>query len=206
MSELKMGLDPSSLIDNYNSLIYIINSVVKKVNTVELVKVQTVDTSTNTLTVIPIVKDADAEGNGIDENPVFGVRYFEWQYGSNGIKATPAVGDIGLIVVCKKDRSAAETGIVPTFRQYSLSDGVYIGGIKGLNQAPTQYIEFTDSGINVTTTKDMAINCNKATIAATEINLGGVGGKRIALDGDPVKAGSTVVGNIQASSITTNSL
>lgn len=214
MAELKFGARSSDLIDDYNALIYIINSVVKKVNTSDLVKVLSVDPSTKTISAIPIIKNADAEGDAIEENPIFGIRYFGWQFGGNAIKGTPEVGDIGLIVTCKKDISSPESGVVQTYREYCPADSIYIGGIFGLNQDPTQFIEFTANGINITSPKDITLTCDKAVVTATTsatitapaINLGGEGGQAVARVGDNVVSGTTVIGQIGAGSAVVKAL
>lgn len=156
MNELKISTRPYVFVDEYNSLINIIESVVNKISTVELVRVEKVN-SDNTIDVIPIVKNANAENNPIPESVIYGIRYFQWQYGTNAIKATPAIGDIGLIVVCKKDISEAEKGLIGSFRKFNMADGIYIGGIFGLNQNPVQTIELKDSSINI--------------ISGTELNI-----------------------------------
>lgn len=225
MDGLKMGIDPADLIDDFNMLMYLAHSVLRDVNTVEVVKVQEVDTANKRLTVLPIVQRANASGNPIPEGPIYDVKYIEWQYGINAIKAIPAVGDIGIIVVCKKDTSSIESGLVGSFREFSLSDGIYLGGLKGFNQEPTQYIEFTENGITITTPKTLTVNTTenavvnatgdlivngvnvevnattKATINSAAVYLGGEDGAvAIAKDGDEVRSGSTVVGTIKASS------
>lgn len=208
MSELKMGADPSDFLDNLNALHYIVNGIVNKVNTTELVKVVAVYPAKNKIDVIPIVKNANVENNPIEESVIYGIRYLEWQYGLNGIMAVPEVGDIGLIVVCKKDVSEAEKGLVASFRKYCLADGIYIGGIKGLNQAPTQFIKFDSNGITVTSPAAVTVNSKSASINAEtvevnattsalvvspSIDLGGAGGNGVARIGDAV-AGGVIVG------------
>lgn len=208
MAELKIGARSSDLIDDYNALIYIINSVVKKVNTADLVKVLSVNPENKTISVMPIIKNANAEGDAIEEMPIFGIRYFQWQFGGNAIKGTPEVGDIGLIITCKKDISSPESGVVQTYREYCPSDSIYIGGVLGLNQEPTQFIEFTADGINITSPKDISLTCDNAivtattsaTITAPAINLGGEGGQAVARVGDNVVSGTTVIGQIGAGS------
>ena len=222
---LKMGIDAGDLVDDFNMLMYLAHSVLREVNTVEVVKVQEINTTNKTVAVIPVVKDANSEGNPIPVATIYNVKYIEWQYGINAIKATPAVGDIGIIVVCKKDISSIESGLVGSFREFSLSDGIYLGGLKGFNQEPTQYIEFTENGITITTPKTLTVNTTEnavinatgdaivngsnivvnattqATINSAAVYLGGeTGAKAIARDGDEVMAVSTVVGTIKASS------
>jgi len=198
--EIQPSADYSDFVDDYNALIHIINSVVNKIKTIELVKILSVDTTLHKLSVIPIVKNATSSGNPIENVEIYGVKYIEWQYGANSIIAIPEVGDIGLCLISHKDISNVESGLVGSFRKFGLSDSIYIGGLKGFNKTPTQFIEFSNSGINITTPLDLTINSQSATINATEINLGGANGynvatigKKVTTDGDP---SSTVVGYI----------
>lgn len=222
MESLKMGMSPQEFADQYNVLLHIIRSVVSGINTVEVVKVEELNEETGTVAVMPIVLSQNASGEPIPESPIYDVKYLQWQYGENMIRAKPEVGDIGLILVCKKDISSITSGLVGSLREFSLSDGVYIGGLFGFNAEPTQYIDFTENGIEITTPKTLTVNAiedvvvnavnaeinasGKANITASEINLGGAGGKKVCLDGDEVLAGSTVIGTVKSSSMTTNSL
>lgn len=193
-NEIRPSADYSDFVDDYNALIYIINSIVNKVKTLELVRVLEVNSGTHELTVIPIIKDANSEGNAIENSPTYGVKYIEWQYGINSIIATPVVGDIGVCLISHKDISNIESGLVGSFRKFCESDSIYLGGLKGFNQTPTQFIEFTDSGINITSPTDLTINANNATINATTsatvnspaVNLGGTGGNGVAIIGNKV--------------------
>lgn len=227
---LKMNIEPGDLVDNFNLLMYLAKSVLREVNTVEVVRVEEVNQGSNTITVIPIVKNANTNGNPIPESPIYNVKYIQWQYGANSIKVKPEVGDIGIIVVCKKDISSIESGIVGSFREFSVSDGIYIGGLFGFNKEPTQFIEFTENGIIITTPKTLTVNATenvvvnatgdatingvnievnasgKANITAPEVNLGGEGGVPVAKQGDSVVAGSTVIGTIQAAGTVVKSI
>ena len=211
--ELQMGATVSDLVDNYNALIYMINSEIGKINTADLVRVIAINDD-NTIDVQPLLGSIRADGSMNETSPIYGVRYFQWQFGLNKIKAIPAIGDIGLIVCCKRDISNVENGNVGSFRKFSLADGIYIGGIEGLNQPATQSIEFSENNLKITgtgtiTVEAPTVNVNASTsavVTSPSIELGGTGGKAVALDGDPVMAGQTVVGNIRASSTTTKAL
>ena len=202
MSEVKVNARPSCFINDYNALIFTIESIVNKINTVELVRVEKVNND-NTIDVIPIVRNATTDNEPIEESIIYGVRYLMWQYGVNAIKAIPEVGDIGLIVICKKDISDINNGLIGSFRKFCPADGVYVGGLMGFNQTPTQFIEFSSSGINitspaaitVTSTTDLTINANSATINATAVNLGGTGGAAVARVGDSVVNGKITTGS-----------
>ena len=49
MDSLKMGIDPATLADDYNLLMYLINSAISGIDTIDVVKVQEVNTENNTL-------------------------------------------------------------------------------------------------------------------------------------------------------------
>ena len=159
----KINIDPSVFIDDYNNLIYIIQSTINSINTLELVQVKSVNDD-KTLDVIPIVKNVTTENKPIDESIIYGIRYLQWQYGSNMIKAVPEIGDIGLLLVCKKDISEVEKGLVGSFRKFNLADGIYIGGVYGLNPAPIQKIEFKGSSINITSGTELNITSPQTNI------------------------------------------
>lgn len=194
MSEVKVNARPSCFINDYNALIFTIESVVNKINTVELVRVEKVNND-NTIDVIPIVRNATTDNKPIEESIIYGVRYLMWQYGGNAIKAIPEVGDIGLIVICKKDISDINNGLVGSFRKFCPADGVYLGGLMGFNSTPTQFIEFSINGINITSPANLTINAQSATINATAVNLGGTGGAAVARVGDSVVNGKITTGS-----------
>lgn len=197
---LIQGYNPSDLVDDLNALVYIIKGqIYNRVNTVDIVKVVAVNED-NTVDVIPIIKDTNAAGEPIEEVPIYGLRYMRWQYGVNALKAKPAVGDIGLILVCKKDTSTLEAGIVGSKTKYNTADGIYLGGLNGLNSEPTQFIEFEENKITIKGTGTITVEAQTANVNATAINLGGAGGKAVARQGDNVVSGTTVIGQIQAGS------
>lgn len=163
----KSNLDADQRLDSYQSLMFLINSVVNNVNTAELVKVIAVDEAKKEIDVIPIVAKPDSEGQRIEPAPIYGIKYIEWQYGTNAIIATPVVNDIGLLVVCTKDVSSIESGLVGSYRRYNLADGIYFGGLCGFNQTPTQFIKFDENGIEITSPTAIAVNAPQATVTTT---------------------------------------
>jgi hypothetical protein len=140
-----------SATSDYNALRLVIQDVLNGTATVKLVVVKAV--SGNVVNVQPMVNQVDGLGNATPHGIIYGLPYAQYQGGNSAIELTPAVGDIGLIVVCDRDISSVKaTGAVSnpgSFRKFDLADGVYLGGIWGLNAAPTQYIQFTANGINI---------------------------------------------------------
>ena len=210
--ELQIGATSSDLVDEYNSLIYIIKSEITKINTADLVRVIAINEGT--IDVQPLLGSIKADGSMVETSPIYNVRFFQWQFGLNKIKAVPAIGDVGLLVCCKRDISNVENGNVGSFRQFSLADGIYIGGIEGLNQPATQSIEFSENNLKITgtgtiTVEAPTVNVNASTsavVTSPSVELGGTGGKKVALDGDTVVSGDVVVGTIVATSTKTKAV
>lgn len=228
---VEMGVEAAIFDDESLALEYVVKTLINnKINTCEVVKVVSVNSDKNEVAVIPVVKNVDAKGDAIEESTVYGIKYFRWQYGKNSIIAEPVEGDIGLMVVSKRDISKIDAGIVDSRRRFNLADGIYIGGICGFNQAPTQYIKFDDNGIEIKSDKEIKVNAQTITatsttatltttgdttisggnvtitgsnvaISGSAVSLGGGGGeKAIALDGDKVYSGTTEIGIIKATS------
>ena len=200
MTALKQGFTPDVLVDDMSALLYIIRTQIEsRVNTIDIVKVTNVNDD-DTIDVIPVIKGVDNEKNPIDEVPIYGVPYIKWQFGTNAIKAKPVAGDVGLLLINKKDTSSISAGVVSNNSKFNPGNGIYLGGLNGLNVEPTQFIEFKDNEITITGTGTININATTANINATMINLGGEDGKPVARQGDNVVSGTTVIGQIQAGS------
>lgn len=165
---VEMDVEPAVFDDETLALQYIINSLINnRVNTCEVVKVVSVDESKNEIAVIPIVKDVDAMGEAIEESVIYGIKYIRWQHGANAIIAVPEVGDVGLMLVSKRDISKIDAGIVDSRRKFNFADGIYIGGLCGFNQEPTQFIRFTANGIEITSPTAVAVTAPTASITTT---------------------------------------
>ncbi|MEH1005999.1 Gp138 family membrane-puncturing spike protein, partial [Klebsiella pneumoniae] len=106
-----------------------------------------------TLTVFPLVTGTNASGGSIENQDVYNVPFIQYQAGNSSVKMTPRVGDIGLVIACDKDitnvKKSKSGGPPPTQRRHSYSDAVYITAIASLNGEPTEFAEFTGSGINI---------------------------------------------------------
>lgn len=199
MLKNKINVNPSGFVDEFNGNLYIIRSIVNEVNTADIVQVVSVDADKKTVTVIPIVSNVNVDDEKEPESNIYGVKYIQWQFGTNAIEATPSVGDIGLMVICKKDISSIDSGVVASNRRFNPADGIYIGGLFGFNSQPTQIIKFDSAGISVSSPTTVNVN-------APIVNIGDANGvlKPVARDGDQVMAGTTVVGLIKASTTNVN--
>lgn len=212
MAEYKTSLKPADLGSNLNSLQYIIRNQVKDmVNTLLVVKVTAV--YDNTIDVQTVLKDLSDSGQVIDTFTIPSVRYMRWQYGSNAIIAKPKVGDVGLLLISKQDLSGltmAGLSVCQTNSAYNIGDGIYIGGLVGMNTPATQTITFEDNKITVTGTGEINLNATTANVNATTINLGGANGLGVARIGGKVTSNGQpngpTVGFIAEGSLITKSL
>lgn len=188
----------STRTSHYNVLAFIFQQLLAEFRTVTLAKVEAVhDAEGNDITpgsispagfvdVTPLVNSVDGtNGNPQKQGKVFGLPYFRLQGGNNAVILDPAVGDIGMIAICDRDISSVKSNKDQanpgSFRRGSFADGIYLGGI--LNDAPTQYVTFTDQGMEIhdkngndITTNDQGVvitdaNSNTVTMAAGEITV-----------------------------------
>jgi len=209
-NEREIGLRPSDFVDSTNALLFLINNEMDKIKTMMLVRVLSVNPIDSTVNVIPVVKEVNVNNNPIPNDVIPNIKYIRWQFGTNAIKALPTIGDIGVMLIAKKDisRTSIVSGITTTKREYCLQDGIYIGGLCGYNLEPTQFIDFSETGITITTPTDLTINAQTATINAgvsanvisPSVNLGTETGVGVARIGDSVDlitgkitTGSTIV-------------
>lgn len=120
------------------------------------------DVGNGVMTVLPLVSGANVSGGEIKNQEVYGIPFIQYQAGNSSVKLTPRVGDIGLVIACDKDttnvRASRKSGPPPTQRRHSYSDAVYITAIASLNGEPTEFAEFTGSGINIKSPGDVNIN------------------------------------------------
>jgi hypothetical protein len=203
MSDEIQGLaTPTDQLDDYNALQFIIDVMIKNtVNTVDVVKVVAVDSEKHEVDVIPVVKPLLASGQPLDESEIYGLKYIQYQAGGNAVLMTPEVGDIGLILINKKDIKNIAGGIAGSYRNFSPADGVYLGGIFGFNKQPTQKVEFKTDGLHIDSAVKVFLNApdvdvqatnvnvnssGSATITSPSIDLGGAGGLGVARIGDSV--------------------
>lgn len=120
--------------------------------------------------VLPLVTKRDRSGAMIRNSTIYDLPVFRLQRGDSAIIMNPVVDDIGLIAVSDRDTSLVRANLKESLpgsdRKHSKSDAHYLGGI--LNQEPTQYIEFTDGSINITSPNPVNITCSKANVTAPD--------------------------------------
>ncbi|EIC83977.1 phage P2 baseplate assembly protein gpV [Serratia sp. M24T3] len=167
-----------------NSLAYVFKKLLRQATFIEIVIVESVDSDAKTCVVKPLVTPVNAANEEIDSQSVSGIPYFRLQMGSSAIIINPQAGDMGLMLVCDEDISNVLSGkaaaTAATGQRHSRQFGVYLGGIGLLNGDPTEYIEFTGSGINIVAPNGLKID-GTVTTTSTITAEGEVTGNGIAL-------------------------
>ncbi|PLK68292.1 hypothetical protein, partial [Klebsiella pneumoniae] len=142
---------PDSVSSQGNAILSLLHSALKGMTFVDIVLVREVEG--DVLTVLPLVNDVDVSGRAIANQDVYQIPYLRLQAGNSAVKMEPRPGDIGLVVICDKDttnvRETRSEGPAPTQRRHSYSDAMYITAIASVNGEPTEFAEFTGSGINI---------------------------------------------------------
>lgn len=209
--------DPKTGNSDLNATSFLFEQLMGKVWTSALVQVNAV-TNAGALSAVgfvdvsPLIHQVDGAGKATPHGIIHNVPYFRLQGGADAVILDPKVGDIGLAIFASRDISAVKSSKAPNVpgssRRFSPSDGLYIGGF--LNGVPTQYVRFSATGIEVVsptkiicTAPEVDVNATTKAVVTTpecdlisaNVNLGATGGKKVALDGDPV-----VGGFVQASS------
>lgn len=148
---------------------FIFNTLMARNSFIQLVMVSKVKEGP-LLDVIPLVSGFSADGSRIDNTPVFNVPVWRLQRGASAVIMDPVEGDIGLMLCCDRDitkvRKEKKESLPASMRVHSKSDGIYLGGV--LNSAPTQYVKFSDDGIDIVSPLAVQVNGNTVVVNADE--------------------------------------
>lgn len=178
-SQDKFYLGEASVNDflgDYNKLTFVINQALREMQTCTIVKIVNVDAggqgAVGLVDVIPMVEQIDANLTTYPQGTIYNIPYLRLQGGANAIIIDPEIGDIGICMFSSKDISnlikTKKVGAPASYRQFSYSDGLYVGGV--LNGAPTNFIELKDGKVTITANSGLTINGNvtiNGTIDAT---------------------------------------
>lgn len=154
-----------------NAQAFIVNQLISKLATTALVKVLAVTNSGGVsavgfVDVQPMVHQVDGEGNPTPHGRISHIPYFRLQGGSDAVIIDPKVGDVGFCVFCSRDISAVKRQKAPAApgsrRRYGWADGLYVGGV--LNGVPTQYLRYSETGVDLVTPHNLTITANNVTL------------------------------------------
>jgi hypothetical protein len=179
---------------DFNATTFLVKQILARVHTATVVQVQAVTnhgdiSPVGTVDVLPLINQIDGFGNATPHVTVYGLPYVRLQGGTNAIIIDPQVGDLGVAIFASRDISAVKTAKKQSNpgsrRRYSMSDGIYLGGI--LNAAPQQLVRFSSDGIEIKSTSALTITANNITLDATG---------NMTLQGDAVASGISLVHHV----------
>jgi hypothetical protein len=150
---------------------FILERLIGRSYTMTLVKVGEVQAGgtgpVGFLSATDLIQQMNGNNEGIPNQPMENLPYFRLQGGGNAIIIDPKPGDIGLAVFARRDisdlKQSKTEGPPPSLRQLDVSDGLYIGGL--LNGAPSQWIQFLDSGISIKATGTITIDAPRLKVS-----------------------------------------
>jgi hypothetical protein len=125
------------------------------------------------VSVKPLVKIIDGQNNATSHGIINNIPVSRVGCGNGSVICDPVVGDKGWIAVCDRDSSVVQTTAGQesqpgSRRMFDLADGIYIGTLFG--SAPTQYVQFATTGINLKDNNGNAITTNAAGMNQTDAN------------------------------------
>ncbi len=185
---------------HFDSLAFIIQQALSKVQTATVVRVEKCTNSgglepVGFVDVTPLVNQVDNEGNAVPHVTIFGMPYCRIQGGANAVIIDPEPGDTGIAVFASRDiskvKATKDQANPGSFRQFNFADGMYIGGL--LNAEPSQYIQFNAAGIKVYSPAKVHVVAPVVVIdasASTTINT-----PTLTVNGDTLLNGSLNQGN-----------
>jgi len=173
-------LKPSSTWGEFNNIAFMVQQALSKMQTATLVRVESCTNSgalspVGLVDVTPLVNQLDGQGNPTPHVTIHNVPYLRLQGGANGIIMDPQKGDIGVCVFASRDiskiKATKKQGNPGSFRQYSFSDGMYLGGM--LNGTPTQYVQFSAAGIKIHSPVAVVLDAPDIQLNAATVEING---------------------------------
>ena len=169
-------LQPSTMWGVHNNLDFFVQQALARLQTATIVKVVACSNDgglspVGTVDVQILVNQISGQRVGKPHTTMYGLPYLRIQGGANAVIIDPQPGDIGIAVFSSRDitkvKSTKAQANPGSFRMHDFSDGMYLGGL--LNAVPTQFLQFTDSGVNI-------VSPNAVTVKAPEVNANASGG------------------------------
>ena len=139
------------------ALEFLVSQITSRMNICTPVKVVAVHSNgrtavVGTVDVTPLVNQQTVLGESISHTTIFGVPFIRVQGGGAALIVDPQVGDLGFCIFADSDISSVkqtgEAGVPPTFRQFDMADGIYIGGW-GIKQTPKQWVAIDADGVSI---------------------------------------------------------
>ncbi|XKM12650.1 Gp138 family membrane-puncturing spike protein [Orbaceae bacterium ac157xtp] len=167
----KINLSLDNLVNEEDVIQTLIKTALKNNSFVTLVKVISVDINNLTVDVMPLILGETAEGEKIEANVIYNIKYVRIQSGDSAIIIDPSEGDIGMALVCDRDistiKKTKQEAMPASNRIHSLPDSIYLGGV--LNRTPKQYIKFTQDGIEIYSPSLITVTSPKVNVNADNL-------------------------------------
>ena len=155
-SGLPLMEQPGFSSGQFGAFNFLIKQALAKLNTVTIVKVTEVNTDELWVSVQPLINMVNGNGEGVEYGIIPKIPFFIIRGGINEIQINPAVDDIGIAAFCSRDYSTVwETKEIsnPGSRaQFSLSDGIYFGGVMNTAVEATNKIIMNETGVGILST------------------------------------------------------
>ena len=213
----------SPILCEYDKVISQFNSLITNVNTAIPCKVVAIEKQeqrgVNIVGFVDIqlmIEQTNGQKKGNETAIICNVPYVRIQGGTNAVIIDPEINDLGVAIFASRDitnfKEARRQTPPATWRKFSISDAIYIGGIR--NQKPVQYIHFRNDGIEIyspkrvhITTPTVLIDSDNTTIntsAKTTINANGgceinaetTNNGNVKINGNTKISGNLLVGGI----------
>lgn len=213
----------SPILCEYDKVISQFNSLITNVNTAIPCKIVAIEKQeqrgVNIVGFVDIqlmIEQTNGQKKGNETAIICNVPYVRIQGGTNAVIIDPEINDLGVAIFASRDitnfKEARRQTPPATWRKFSISDAIYIGGIR--NQKPVQYIHFRNDGIEIyspkrvhITTPTVLIDSDNTTIntsAKTTINANGgceinaetTNNGNVLINGNTKISGNLLVGGI----------
>lgn len=179
----------------FNVTQFLISAALSKMQTISVAEVVAVHgggvAPTGTVDVKILVNLITGNGTSVPHGVIYGVPFARAQGGTNAVICDPAVGDTGLVAFASRDISSVKTARAQanpaSARQFDWADAIYVSGM--LNGAPTQYIMFNMSGIEIVSPTALSITAPTVTVNGNLVVTGTTMGTGEGMfNGTPVSA------------------
>lgn len=145
-----------------------------------------------------MVDQIDGLGVPVPHVTLFNIPYFRAQGGQNAIILDPQAGDIGICVFASRDiskvKSSKKSSPPDSLRQFSYSDGLYIGGV--LNGQPTQYVQFSTAGIKIHSPTAVILEAPDVQILAQTVEINATSSTTVTTPTFTVNGNSVLNGSV----------
>lgn len=179
MSNTDVGAGQQTPYDSsteFDVISFIVRQRIALLDTMKLVQIVAVHPGTGTppiagtVDVQLLVQQIDGSGNVQSNGVVYGIPFFRLQGGKWAVICDPDVGDFGYVVCSDRDVSnvvknpgQATPG---SYRKYSVSDGVYVGGC--INQVPVATIDLRRDGtLKITDANGIVLDTTSGSLVIT---------------------------------------